>query len=89
MRDVGGVYISIDIDCLDRAFAPGTSVPNGCGLMTYEVADALYEIARRVEVIGLDIVEVSPPLDNTSNTPEVAAHFILNYLAGIAERKQA
>jgi agmatinase len=86
-RNTDGVYISVDIDCVDRAFAQGTSVANGCGLLAYEVADALYEIARRANVIGLDIVEVSPPLDNSSDTAEIAAHFVLNYLAGgVAKR---
>jgi len=82
-RDTSGIYISIDIDCLDRSFAQGTSVPNACGLMPYEVADAVYEICRQTKLIGLDIVEVSPPLDNSSNTAEVAAVFVLNALAGI------
>ncbi|ABC30362.1 Arginase/agmatinase/formimionoglutamate hydrolase, arginase family [Hahella chejuensis KCTC 2396] len=87
-RNTDGVYVSVDIDCLDRAFAQGTSVPNGCGLMAYEVADALYEIARKTKTIGLDIVEVSPPLDDASNTAEVAAHFVMNYLAGLTERRR-
>lgn len=85
-RGVDGVYISIDIDCLDQSCGPGTSVPNPCGLMAYELIDAVFDISRQTEVVGLDISEVSPPLDTLDNTAQVAAHAVLNHVAGVVAR---
>jgi agmatinase len=82
-RGTDGVYISVDIDCLDQAFAPGTSVPNPCGLLAHELVDAVFEISRQADVIGLDITEVSPPLDTQDYTAQVAAHLVLNHVAGL------
>jgi agmatinase len=83
---VQGVYVSIDIDALDRSAAPGTAVPNPVGLSPADVADAVFEISRDANVIGLDITEVSPPLDRGDATAQVAAHLIHNHWAGIACR---
>ena len=83
-RDTDGVYISVDIDCLNFAVAPGTSVVNAGGLLAHELTDAIFEIASRTKIIGMDVVEVSPPLDLSGNTAKVAAHVILNFLAGYA-----
>jgi len=83
---VDGVYVSVDIDCLDRAHAPGTSVPNIAGFRPHDVADGPFEIARRADVIGLDITEVSPPLDRDRQTSGLAALLVLHYMAGLARR---
>ncbi len=85
-KGVDGVYLSIDIDCLDAAFAPGTSVTNASGLFPHEVIDAVFEISREAEIVGFDITEVSPPLDRLDNTSQVAAHMILNHMAGVVAR---
>jgi agmatinase len=81
-----GVYISVDIDCLDQAYAPGTSVPNPCGLLAHEVVDAVFEISAATDVVALDITEVSPPLDVLDYTSQVAAHIVLNHVAGVVAR---
>lgn len=83
------VHVSIDIDCLSVASAPGTSVPNPMGLLPWDVADALFEIASRASAISLDLVEVSPPLDPQGVTSRTAAHLILNFLAGRAKAQEA
>ena len=85
-RDLDGVYISVDIDCLNFAFAAGTSVVNAGGLYVHEVADALYEIGKTANVVGMDIVEVAPPLDPSNCTQQVAAQLVMNLLAGKAHR---
>lgn len=85
-RGTDGVYISVDIDCLDQAFAPGTSVSNPCGLLAHEVVDAVFEISRGADVVGLDITEVSPPLDTQDYTAQLAAHIVLNHVAGLVSR---
>jgi agmatinase len=93
VRHVGtgtdGVYITVDIDCVDQAFAGGTSVPNPSGFLAYEVIDALFEFSRRTEVVGLDVMEVAPPLDQSDNTPRVAAYMVFNHVAGVVARARA
>jgi len=83
-----GVYISVDIDALDESVASGTAVPNPMGLSARDVADAIYEFSSGSRVVGLDITEVSPPLDSTGSTVQVAAHLLHNYWAGLARPNQ-
>jgi agmatinase len=86
-KDTDGVYVSIDIDCVDQAFAPGTSVPNPTGLLPYELTDAIFELSSMAETVALDITEVSPPLDRLDYTCQLAAHVILNHVAGVVTRR--
>jgi len=87
-RGSAGVYVSVDIDCLDAANAPGTQAPNACGLMPHEVIDAVYEISATADVVALDITEVSPPLDDANRTAQVAAHIVQNHMAGVLARQR-
>ncbi|MGG1663994.1 agmatinase [Brevibacillus sp. NRS-1366] len=59
------IYITIDIDSLDPAYAPGTGTPQFGGLQSRELLDLLYGLFE-LPVIGFDVVEVSPSLDHTS-----------------------
>lgn len=61
------VYISYDIDCLDPAYAPGTGTPVVGGLTTYETQQILRNIKVK-NLIGADIVEISPPFDTSEIT---------------------
>jgi len=71
------VYITIDIDVLDPAYAPGTGTPEPCGYSTKELIDALYLFRNlRDKIVGFDIVEVSPPCDVNSITSITAAKII-------------
>lgn len=81
-RECDCVYISVDIDCIDQSFAPGTSVPNPCGLFPHEVCDSIYELSSNLNTIGFDINEVSPPLDQNDMTSSLAAFIVCNYIAG-------
>ena len=56
------LHISLDIDCLDPAAAPGTGIPEAAGLTSREVV-TLIQSLKGVRLAGLDVVEVSPPLD--------------------------
>ena len=60
-------YVSYDIDFIDPAFAPGTGTPEVGGPNSYEALKVVREI-NRVNIIGADMVEVSPPFDPSSNT---------------------
>ncbi|MCY7314609.1 MAG: agmatinase [Rubrivivax sp.] len=75
------VYLSLDIDCLDPAFAPGTGTPEPGGLSTNQVLTLLEELAD-LPFVGMDCVEVSPPYDHAELTSYAAATFVWTYLCG-------
>ncbi|WP_295640983.1 agmatinase [uncultured Methylibium sp.] len=79
------VYLSLDIDCLDPAFAPGTGTPEPGGLNTNQVLTLLEELAD-LDFIGMDCVEVAPPYDHAELTSYAAANFVWTYLSGRAAR---
>ena len=80
----GPTYISFDIDCLDPAFAPGTGTPEVGGMTTIE-AQALVRGLRGLDLIGGDVVEVSPPFDPSGNTALVGATMMYEILCILAE----
>ena len=83
-----GVFISVDIDVLDPGFAPGTGTPEPGGLNSRELLDAVRRLARELEVLGADVVEVSPPYDGPGEqTAYVANRVVLEILNGMAERQ--
>jgi len=69
------LYISIDIDVLDPAHAPGTGTPEAGGLTSRELLGTLRGL-RELPIVGADIVEVSPPYDHAEMTTVAAAHVI-------------
>ena len=75
------VYLSLDIDCLDPAYAPGTGTPEPGGLSTAQVLTLLEELAD-LPFVGMDCCEVSPPFDHAELTSQAAAHFVWTYLCG-------
>ena len=70
------VHISFDIDVLDPAFAPGTEIPSAGGLSTRQALDLLRTAIERATLVGLDVVEVSPPFDNGDITTFAALKLI-------------
>ncbi len=66
-------YVTFDIDCLDPAFAPGTGTPVWGGLSSAQAAIILRDLAG-INMVGGDVVEVSPPFDNTGATAIAGAH---------------
>ena len=81
------VYLSLDIDCLDPAFAPGTGTPEPGGLTTNQVLSIVEELAD-LNFVGMDCVEVSPPFDHAELTSQAAAHFVWTYLCGRIAARQ-
>jgi agmatinase len=75
------VYLTLDIDCLDPAFAPGTGTPEAGGLATSQVLTLIEEL-HDLPWAGMDCVEVAPPYDHAEITSCAAATFVWTYLAG-------
>jgi arginase family enzyme len=69
------VYVSIDIDVLDPAHAPGTGCPEPGGVTFRELAGFLYSLGG-LHVVGLDVMEVSPSLDPANITAAAAAKLV-------------
>lgn len=67
------VYISLDIDVLDPAFAPGTGTPEAGGLSSRELMEILKALFDKLPVAAMDVVEVSPPLDTVNQITSWAA----------------
>jgi agmatinase len=74
-------YLSLDIDCLDPAYAPGTGTPEPGGLSTAQVL-TLLEDSADLPFVGMDCVEVAPAYDHAELTSQAAAHFVWTYLCG-------
>jgi len=73
-------YVSFDIDALDPAFAPGTGTPEIGGLASWQI-QAILRRLDRINFVGMDIVEVSPPYDHAEITALAAATVVWEYLA--------
>lgn len=77
------VYVTIDIDVLDPAFAPGTGTAEAGGIDSKELLGAIHAIARSdVRVAGADLVEVAPAYDPTEQTAITASKLIREMLLG-------
>lgn len=85
LREVvqGPVYVSLDIDCVDPAFAPGTGTPEVAGLSSREIV-ALVRGLRSLPMVAFDIVEVSPPYDSSEITCLLAANLVYEFLELLA-----
>ena len=79
-------YFTFDIDSIDPAFAPGTGTPEIGGLTSREALQ-LVRGFRHLNLVGADMVEVSPPLDQTGNTALVGASIAFELLCLLAESR--
>ncbi|MGM8214919.1 formimidoylglutamase [Bacillaceae bacterium W0354] len=76
------IYLSVDMDVLDQAFAPGCPAIGPGGMDSMTLLKAVEEAARHKEVKGMDIVEIDPTLDIRNMTSRVASYVIFSYLKG-------
>ena len=74
-------YLTLDIDCLDPAFAPGTGTPEPGGMSSTQVLTLLEELST-LNMVGMDCVEVAPAYDHAELTSSAAATFVWTYLCG-------
>jgi len=87
-RDYDSLYMTIDIDVLDPAYAPGTGTPDAGGLSTRELLELVRGIAGALPVKAADVVEVSPPLDTGDITSLAALKVIYELLAAVLLREE-
>ena len=80
-RDIGDapVYVTYDIDSLDPAYAPGTGTPEIGGLTTPQALELLRAL-KGLNIVGADLVEVSPPYDTSGNTALTGANILFEML---------
>jgi arginase family enzyme len=78
-------YLSLDIDVVDPAFAPGTGTPQVGGLSSTQILD-LVRALRGLSLVGCDLVEVSPPYDSAELTSLLAANLLFEQLCLLALR---
>lgn len=83
-----GVFLSVDIDVCDPGHAPGTGTPEPGGLTARELLDSVRRICLELPVVGIDIVEVSPPYDHADITAALANRVALEALSAIARRRK-
>lgn len=81
------VYLTFDIDCLDPAFAPGTGTPV-CGGLSSDKILKIIRALKGINLIGMDVVEVSPPYDQSDLTSLAGATIALELLYVWASNKK-
>jgi agmatinase len=85
----GPVYVSVDVDVLDPAFAPGTGTPEPGGMTSGELLWACREVGSRLELAGAEVVEVIPTAPGSADiTALVADRIVRELLNGIALRRR-
>ncbi|AEH49662.1 agmatinase [Parageobacillus thermoglucosidasius] len=84
------VYVTIDIDVLDPAHAPGTGTVDAGGITSKELLAAIHEIAKsNIRVVGADLVEVAPIYDHSEQTANTASKLIREMILGWVQKRNA
>ncbi|HVB70421.1 MAG TPA: agmatinase [Acidimicrobiales bacterium] len=86
--DCDGVFLSVDVDVVDPGAAPGTGTPEPGGLSARQLLDAVRRIAMESALVGMDVVEVSPPYDHAEITAYLANRVVLEALGGVTWRRR-
>jgi formiminoglutamase len=85
-EEVDAIYVSVDMDVLDQAYAPGCPAIGPGGMSSDTLLEAIRHLGTLDDVQAIDIVEIDPTLDFRDMTSKVAAHVILNFLLGKQQR---
>ncbi len=83
------LYVTIDIDAFCPSIAPGTGTPSHGGFLYYDVLEILQQVAKRHQIVGIDLVEVAPDYDQSDSTTILAAQLLLNFLGFIFHERNA
>ena len=85
----GPVFMTVDVDVLDPAFAPGTGTPEPGGMTSVDLLWACRRLAERLELVGADVVEVAPlAVGSADVTALVADRIVREILTGLALRRR-
>jgi agmatinase len=85
----GPTFLSVDVDVLDPAFAPGTGTPEPGGMTSADLLLACRELASRLRLVGADLVEVIPTaVGSADNTALVADRIVREIITGLALRRR-
>jgi arginase family enzyme len=86
----GPVFVTVDVDVLDPAFAPGTGTPEPGGMTSADLLWATRTVGERLNVVGADVVEVSPTAVGSADvTALVAERVVRELLTGLALGRRA
>ena len=83
------VYLSLDLDCIDPGIAPGVSVPAAGGLSSLEVIFLVKKVCHDLNLVGLDIVELTPAFDLNNNTANIAARILMEAIASMKIKRDS
>lgn len=86
--DCDGVFLSVDVDVVDPGMAPGTGTPEPGGLTARQLLDAVRRCAYELPIVGVDVVEVSPPYDHAEITAYLGNRVVLEALSAVARRRR-
>ncbi len=81
-------YLTIDIDAFDPSIAAGTGTPSHGGFLYNEVLELIDGLARRGDIVGVDLVEVAPDYDQSGSTSILAAQILLNTIGRILHHRE-
>ena len=82
------IYLSVDVDAMDPAFAPGTGTPEPGGITSTEMLRSVRKIATSVPIAGIDVVEVAPPYDSSAITAQIANRIVCEVISSLAVVKR-
>ena len=85
-QGVSAIYISLDMDVLDQAYAPGCPAIGPGGMDSWSLLDAITYLGQEELVAGMDIVEIDPTLDFREMTSRMAARVIMDFLLANTNR---
>jgi agmatinase len=81
------IYLSVDIDVVDPGMAPGTGTPEAGGMLSRELLRAVRRIVGRVDLAGMDVVEVAPPYDHAEITALLAHRVVMEAISALAAKR--
>lgn len=87
-KDYDAIYLSVDIDCLDPSYAPGTGTPEAGGLTSRELMTMIKVFIENLKVVAMDVVEVAPPLDVNNITSWAALKLIYEVFNSLEKKNE-
>ncbi|TCS93848.1 agmatinase family protein [Hazenella coriacea] len=81
------IYVTVDMDVLDQAYAPGVPAMVAGGMTSWQLLDAVYLLGQNPKVLGFDVVCVDPMQDYRRATVRMTLHVLLTFLTGYMNRK--